>query len=328
MASLFKGLFGSGEGGSSSIPAPPDGIKKFSDSVYILSEPAGDSPEMEIVFIHGLQLSDYREAYWKTWVTSGKKEKDGKEVCWPVTWLGKEFPRARILSLCYDSSALKSSTTGNMDGYILGESLVQEMVVMAKVGQQSDCPIVFVCHSLGGIVVKSIVLQADARKSGKSDGPKYAKFLQNIRGFHYYATPHDGSKLADLASYLPKMGKMVKELEVINDGLGRLNGRFEQLEKDHFANKWEFSVIAEAHKTVYKGFSKKVVEEASARHGHDRFKVVMADHFGVCKPDDKISNSYQVLTGFISEVVTKQNSSLTRVTPAMVQTLEHEEDLT
>jgi hypothetical protein len=218
------------------------------DSVYSFSEPAG-LPEMEIVFIHGLQISDYREAFWKTWV-AGKRDGDGKEVIWPLAWLGKEFPRARILSLSYDSSALKTNTTGRMDGYALGETLVQEMVELAKVGQQSNCPVVFVCHSLGGIVVKWIVMQAHARQSG-TDGPKYVSFLQNIAGFHYYATPHDGSKLADLASYLPKMGKMVKELEVINDNLGRLNGEFEQVEKEHFANKWQFAVIAETHKTVY-----------------------------------------------------------------------------
>jgi hypothetical protein len=231
------------------------------DSVYSFSEPAG-LPEMEIVFIHGLQISDYREAFWKTWV-AGKRDGDGKEVIWPLAWLGKEFPRARILSLSYDSSALKTNTTGRMDGYALGETLVQEMVELAKVGQQSNCPVVFVCHSLGGIVVKWIVMQAHARQSG-TDGPKYVSFLQNIAGFHYYATPHDGSKLADLASYLPKMGKMVKELEVmpkmgkmvkelqvINDNLGRLNGQFEQVEKEHFANKWQFAVIAETHKTVY-----------------------------------------------------------------------------
>jgi hypothetical protein len=229
--------------------------------VYSFSEPAG-LPEMEIVFIHGLQISDYREAFWKTWV-AGKRDGDGKEVIWPLAWLGKEFPRARILSLSYDSSALKTNTTGRMDGYALGETLVQEMVELAKVGQQSNCPVVFVCHSLGGIVVKWIVMKAHARQSG-TDGPKYVSFLQNITGFHYYATPHDGSKLADLASYLPKMGKMVKELEVmpkmgkmvkelqvINDNLGRLNGQFEQVEKEHFANKWQFAVIAETHKTVY-----------------------------------------------------------------------------
>jgi hypothetical protein len=218
---------------------------QISDAVYSFSETQG-SPEMEIVFLHGLQLSDYKEAYWKTWV-AGERDGNGEEVIWPATWLREEFPGARILSLCYDSSAIKTNTTGTMDGFTVGESLVQELVEIAKVGQQKNCPVVFVCHSLGGLIVKEIVIQAH-RKFGKK--PAYVTFLQNIRGFHFYATPHDGSKLADYFSHFPKMGKMVKKLEVINDHLGRLNDQFEQIESENFANKWQFAVIAETNKTT------------------------------------------------------------------------------
>ena len=214
------------------------------DSVYSFSEPAG-RPEMEIVFIHGLQISDYREAYWKTWV-AGKRDGDGKEVIWPLAWLGKEFPRARILSLCYDSSVLKTNTIGRVDGFTVDESLVEEMVNDAKVGQQNNCPIVFVCHSLGGLVVKEMIIQAQ-RKSGKN--PKYVNFLQNIRGFQFYATPHDGSKLADLASHMPNMENMVEKLQVINGDLRRLNDEFERIEREQYANKWQFAAIAETWKT-------------------------------------------------------------------------------
>ena len=68
--------------------------------------------------------------------------------------------------------------------------------------------------------------------------------------------------------------------------------------------------------SLQKGFSAKVVEETSARHGYTKVLSVAADHFGVCKPTDRVSTSYQFLTQFISEAVkTQQNSSLTRVTP-------------
>jgi hypothetical protein len=55
--------------------------------------------------------------------------------------------------------------------------------------------------------------------------------------------------------------------------------------------------------SLQKGFSAKVVEEASARHGYKKFLSVAADHFGVCKPMDTVSNSYQFLTQFIREAV-------------------------
>jgi hypothetical protein len=208
---------------------------------------------MEVVFIHGLQLFDYSEAHWRTW-TAGKNDTNGRVICWPVAWLGEEFPKARILSLNYDSCVLKTDTTGVMDGFLLGESLVQEMVQFAKIGQQNNCPVVFVCHSVGGLVVKEIIIQAHRKFRNE---PEYVSFLCNIRGYHFYATPHDGSKLADLVGYLfsmrhlPSFGKMVTLVRVINNELGRLNGEFASIGKDYYPNKWEFSVVAESHKTTF-----------------------------------------------------------------------------
>jgi len=213
------------------------------DAVYKLREPSIPL-EVEIVFLHGLQLYGFDEAYWKTWI-AGKKGADGKEFCWPIAWLSKDLPGARIWSISYDSSAFKTRTTGNWDGFLLGESLVQNMVGLADIGQENR-PIVFVCHSLGGIVVKEIVIKA--YYDFRSD-PKYVNFLQNIIGFHFYATPHSGSKLADLAALLPKTGEMVYLLKVINDQLGRLNGTFERIQRENYGGKWKFAVVAEKHKT-------------------------------------------------------------------------------
>jgi hypothetical protein len=51
------------------------------------------------------------------------------------------------------------------------------------------------------------------------------------------------------------------------------------------------------------GFSAKVVEEASARHGYENFWSVGADHFGVCTPETRKSSRFLVLRNFIEEVV-------------------------
>lgn len=216
---------------------------QISDSVYVLHQPPG-LPEIEIVFIHGLRLSDYKEAYWRTWI-AGENDKDGKEICWPMAWLGEEFPKARILSLKYDSCILRTRTTGTMDSFLLGETLVQEMVEMANVGQQKNCPVVFVCHCIGGLIAKEIVIKAH-----RQFGAKYLKFLQNIRGFHFYATPHDGSRLADLVAQLPYTSGMLAFLRVMNKELIRLNDQFERIEREHYTGNWQFAVVAETKITT------------------------------------------------------------------------------
>jgi hypothetical protein len=50
------------------------------------------------------------------------------------------------------------------------------------------------------------------------------------------------------------------------------------------------------------GFSAKVVEKASARHGYKKFLAVRADHFGVCKPENGASKSYKAVRGFILDI--------------------------
>ncbi|KAG0554317.1 hypothetical protein KC19_12G081900 [Ceratodon purpureus] len=290
-----------GQGVSSSKSVAPKDIKPLiSDSVYLLSEPDNGLPNVDVVLIHGLQVGDYKEAYWKTW-TVGNNDTE----CWPMKFLKADFPNARILSVCYDSSALATSKTGRLDLYAAGETLVSALVDdPVNVGRNS-CPVVFVCHSLGGLVAKQIVLHASELHR---DDPEYKNFLQNIRGFHYYSTPHLGSHLADLAMALPywkNKSKMVHELEVINDELGRINGRFHSLATtSEYRDKWLFAAVGEKNKTCFGPFNKLVVKETSARDGMGKaFMLIDADHFGVCKPDSTTSSSYISLKRLIQKAV-------------------------
>ncbi|KAG0592294.1 hypothetical protein KC19_1G240000 [Ceratodon purpureus] len=237
---------------------PPLGIKQLSDAVYLLHEPEG-TPEIDIVFIHGLQLSEYKDAYWKTWTVP--VDGTGEEICWPQTWLSEEFPNARISSVSYDSSALRTESRGRGDVYVVGESLVAEMVEFGQIGQQR--PVLFVCHSLGGLVIKEVVIQAYRQHH---DEEKYKNFLNNIRGFFFYATPHAGSKLADLAIALPlpsEKGPMLKHLEALGDTNSRLDSEFKTItDLPEFPNKWKFSVVAEKNATKVRHIKPRRIEVA------------------------------------------------------------------
>ncbi|KAG0604484.1 hypothetical protein M758_10G175600 [Ceratodon purpureus] len=284
------GKSGDQEGGSPS--AVPPGIKKINDSVYSLNEPEG-STEIEIVFVHGRQLSNHKDDYRKTF-TSGEKDKDGTEICWPEAWLslGKELPGARTLSFSYDSFASLTSAA---------ESLLQEMVDFTPSHRRESCPIVFVCHSLGGLVVKQVVRSAHA-KSGHD--PKYAAFLKNIRGFSFYGTPREGSRLADLASHLPNVGKALLKRTKI----GRLNADFEQIARDYICrDDWKFFAVGETINTTLYGFKDIVLSKASTRHGYEFMVVRDNDNFGVYKPKGKESISYLELVNFIAVAMGKRS---------------------
>jgi triacylglycerol esterase/lipase EstA (alpha/beta hydrolase family) len=65
--------------------------------------------------------------------------------------------------------------------------MILEKLVSAGIG---DRPVVFVTHSMGGLVVKQILHKA---KEEKLD-----KLVNNTAGVVFYSCPHFGSKLADM----------------------------------------------------------------------------------------------------------------------------------
>ncbi len=145
-------------------------LLQLCDAVYAFYEPQ-EQVDVEIVFIHDLEFDGCKEAYWKTWLA-----RDGtQDNCWPETWLVEKFPHARILSLSYDANVVQTSTSGRMHPYCLGESLVQEMTLVG-VGQQG-CSVFFVCHGLGGLVAKQIVVTASQDFQGDEE---VQSLLQNL----------------------------------------------------------------------------------------------------------------------------------------------------
>jgi hypothetical protein len=222
-------------------------VVQLCDGVYSFHEPEGIL-EAEIVFIHGLQLAevDIKNAYSTTWFA-----RDGtRGNCWPMTWLPKQFPNVRILSLSYDASLLETPTTGRMDSYLLGESLVQEMTLGGVDIGQKGCPVVFVGHGLGGLIAKQIVISGHHLFSKDE---RVCKLLRNVKAFFFYSTHHGGSKLAEWSSYIPflKKSPLVKYLQVLNAEAGRLNSEFEQIHLEEGGSAWKFYVVGEMHPTSY-----------------------------------------------------------------------------
>lgn len=294
--------FSQASGSNVAASTPFDRVKTLcKDAVYLFHEPVEQKPEVEIVFIHGLQLGgSSKEAYLTTWLA-----RDGTgDNCWPTTWLAGKFPNARILSLSYDVNALQSATHGWRDSYSLGEKLVQEMVLPGVGIGQSGCPVVFVCHSLGGLIAKQIIVSG--HKMSSRDG-RIHQLLCNVEAFIFYATPHRGSKLANLAKSIPSLsrGPLMDYLEHLNNYTGRLNDEFEYANQEVSSQTWKFYGVGETHATKYGPFNRIIVEEASARNSGYNFMCIAANHFDVCKPESEVDSSFLYLVECVREVVLK-----------------------
>ncbi|EOY14539.1 Alpha/beta-Hydrolases superfamily protein isoform 4 [Theobroma cacao] len=122
-------------------------------------------PQMDIVFVHGLRGGPY-----KTWriaedtssTKSGLVEKIDEEAgklgtFWPGEWLSADFPQARLFSLKYKTN-LTLWSGASLPLQEVGSMLLEKLVA-AGIGNR---PVVFVTHSMGGLVVKQILYKAKA----------------------------------------------------------------------------------------------------------------------------------------------------------------------
>jgi hypothetical protein len=228
-----------------------------SGKVYQLHPPEVDPAgqyDVDVILLHGLQFEDYTSAWCATWEHTDPRSKEVK--CWPADFLHEDLPNVRVLSVSYDSSAFQSPETGNQDLMTLGEQIFTALT--QKKPNVGTRPIVLVGHSLGGLALKQLCVYA-ARGAGNSRlaevRAKAQNFLANVKGMAFYATPHMGSRLADLAETarstgINKFKKLVPDghvmayLQLLSKDTARLNASFRE---ESLARGWQTIGFYEIH---------------------------------------------------------------------------------
>lgn len=158
-------------------------------SLYILN-PIFNSDILEvncdIIFIHGL-----KGGVLKTWRQSDKIKSSSEDYtyCWPKSWLASDFSQCRIIAVNYESFLSNWNINCSSDMYTLKDRSVQlaDELELADVGKR---PIVWVTHSMGGLLVKHILNHMEHNQvSNKS-------ILEQTKGIVFYSVPHRGSEMA------------------------------------------------------------------------------------------------------------------------------------
>lgn len=108
--------------------------------LFTICDPNG-SANVDVIAIHGLNGH-----YQKTWTDGG------------FNWLRDCLPpyvaRARIMSFGYDSRVAFSTSVGNIDRF--ADQLLSYIARERRTEAQRCRPMVFVAHSLGGLVLKLV----------------------------------------------------------------------------------------------------------------------------------------------------------------------------
>ncbi|KAM0060716.1 putative armadillo-like helical, alpha/Beta hydrolase [Helianthus debilis subsp. tardiflorus] len=251
-------------------------------------------PSFDVVFVHGLRggpFKSWRLSECKSSSKSGLVEKIDEEAgkhgtFWPAEWLSADFPHARMFTLKYKTNLTQWS--GSSLPLQEVSSMLLDRLITAGIG---DRPVVFVTHSMGGLVVKQMLHQARTEK--RDD------IVNNTIGVVFYSCPHFGSKLADLPwrmGFVLRPAPTIGELRSGSPRLLKLNDFIRRLHKIGALDVLSFcetkvTPIVEG----YGGwaFRLEIVPIESSYPGYGKLVVLEStDHVNSCKPITKSDPSY------------------------------------
>lgn len=220
--------------------------------------------------------------------------------CWPMDWLPADYPNIRILGIDYKSAVTEWSTNyskfcpcekdlGHID---VRSDILLERLVNANVGENR--PIIWVGHSMGGILCKHILL-----KAMENSDEKVKNIAKNTKGLIFLGTPHRGSSIAKWKQHMQMIispSIEVKELEENEPKLLNLHDKFMKTLRTKFKNLSVVS-IAEGEPTMLTTFKfpLRIVTEESAYINFGDFYVLKDDHLSLSKPIFRQSFLYQRL---------------------------------
>lgn len=237
--------------------------------------------DADIVFIHGL-TGDPEE----TWQSEETRE------FWPL-WLFDTIPNVVIYSLGYPASWFGKWAKKEMNLYERATNVLEALVARG-IGER---PLIFVCHSLGGILAKQII-----RTASDSEDEDWKQIASSLRMVVFLATPHKGSALASvLDTFVPHFSS--KHVGLLTDESGALTELNQHYR--NFANgnsEFKTVVFVETFKTKKAAI---VVPKDSADPGVQGTQPIPVDkdHINISKPRNKEDVVYLSLKHRIRKIV-------------------------
>lgn len=315
----------------------------FNVSIYLLSPAHRTIPyDCDIVFVHGLlgsvfktwrqdeptranqvpneeqiensQPDSSKSALWSRWMRSIGNANEELKIklnsigcytrCWPRDWLAPDLGSVRVLALNYQTHLSDWLTEHPIQHKTIEQrasELLQELQE-AGVGQR---PVVWVSHSMGGLLVKQILKQS-------TESDRESCLIRQTKGIVFYSVPHLG---ADLTHWPLKLSRLVLPSEEVRT-LQKNSPQLIRLHQDFHSiaskNKIEILSVSESLKSriAARGlvFEAKLVANDANLFDRERSFVLQQDHFHICKPSSRNSLSYVLTAQFIRRVLRQHRS--------------------
>ncbi|XP_047119810.1 protein SERAC1 isoform X1 [Schistocerca piceifrons] len=217
--------------------------------------------------------------------------------CWPRDWLPKDCPYLRIVGVNYDTTISRWSPTCPSEKIKCTlddrSEEIMEKLKLAGVGQR---PVIWVTHSMGGLLVKKILVRA--WESGDRN------ICYKTKGIAFYSVPHLGSPLAELTQAMQILlwpSVEVQELRKDSPELKSLHQKFLQM-LPHL--QIQIISFAETKSTLVSPLRLQFhfVPVPSADPGVGEIFEIPQDHLCICKPATQHSFLYQKLVDLTKKV--------------------------
>lgn len=314
-------------------PAYPHGLSAMSSSLTTTIPDVGltqvfttPDPLVDIVFVHGLNGNPY-----KTWTADNG-------VFWPRDLLPSHLPdlRFRILTYGYDAR-VSAFTDGvgkdhihhhaeNLAGRLYtNRSVSSRCTTSVDASNPTSCqstkaterPIIFVVHSLGGLVTKQCLIYS--RSIDHPNAEHLRSIFVSTYGILFMGTPHLGSDLAKWGTLLQSIASaalprrffdssshLVEALKTNNETLQNINRQFNEI-----MPKLRIYLFYEGKPMDLRSTRQFVVDEASAAPdwpGAERM-VIERDHSHMCKFEDENTTGFNV----VAEALTRYSNDAVAV---------------
>lgn len=291
---------------SNSQPEDKDKDKKMTGLLPVFGY-NNSSRKGDIVFVHGLAGHS-----WSTWHL--KSNKDAKDFNFWLYWLGEDLKKEGIdvgvWTFGYEAARFQFSGAA-MSRFDLGSNLLEYLKVK-NIGKR---PLIFVTHSMGGLVVKEAIrtaLDFDDKKA----------IIKLTKGIVFLSTPHTGSHLANLIDnirFFTRPNINVGELKAHSSELRKLNQWYRQ-NVDNLTIETKVFYETQGLNGIL------VVDEDSANPGIKDVQpvAVQEDHNSIAKPK-KTDLVFESVKAFVKELLNDSTSSMNIEASQIIKLLFSEE---
>ncbi|KAH0030808.1 hypothetical protein KCU78_g2959, partial [Aureobasidium melanogenum] len=172
--------------------------------------------QVDIVAVHGLM------GHWENTWNAGTSHDDPMFLRDRIPAdLSRIGVRARIFSYGYDSAVVFSKSIATIDQAAI--MLLSRLLGKRRTSEEKGRPIIFIAHSLGGLVVKQAMIEAWTRNE------YYKDILESVKGCLFLGVPHGG---ADSAYWAKFPARMVSYVTLGLRGNSRILGSLETKSAD------------------------------------------------------------------------------------------------